>query len=181
MELVPLLPASPTYAEAERLYLEAFPEEERRPAGEWRALMAGDDGAFRALEIREADAFAGFVTYWKLDGFVYIEHFAIDSRLRGGGLGGRVVERLKRTLSPQPLVLEAEHPVTEMAGRRIAFYVRHGFVPMDTPYFQPPYRRGGRWVPLVLMTSHPVFCGQNYEAIRASIYRNVYHVETEKE
>lgn len=70
-----------------QLYLEAFPEEERRPLEKWLKLI-DEEPMFRILTVMKNGNFVGFMTYWTFPDFTYVEHFAIKPSYRGGGLGG---------------------------------------------------------------------------------------------
>jgi hypothetical protein len=77
-----------------------------------------------------------------------------------------------------PIVLEAELPLTEMAGRRVQYYLRNGFGMWSDEYRQPPYRAGDDYVPMCLMVygnaqrNNPT----REEAVR-TIYKEVYGVD----
>lgn len=131
MSTVKLLPAEFAPAHV-RIYEEAFPAEERRPA----ANRHPADPAFRFYNISTKEyPEAGLITTWDFGSFRYVEHFAIDKSLRGSGIGADAIDALGGTV-----LLEVEPPGTgEQALRRIEFYKRHGFHLLDYPYFQPPY------------------------------------------
>ncbi len=163
------------------LYEAAFPPEERRPTAAWQALVKGGDTRFEALAIADAKGDpAGFITTWTLPSARYVEHFAIHSGLRGGGLGGRAFASLReKATTSLPLVLEVEAPVDELTRRRIAFYERHGMhLLRDTTYEQPPYVAGGKALPMCLMaslTEHELGAERIGRIVR-DIYEAVYGV-----
>ncbi len=136
---------------AEALYLASFPPEERRP---WEQIADADTEP-QAYGIYDADnLFAGFITVWNFGGYVYVEHFAVDSTRRGSGIGAAAMASL-RELAGVPVVLEVEPPghPDPMVPRRIAFYKRCGFALLDYDYVQPPYAPGLPSVPLCLMST----------------------------
>lgn len=137
-----------------KLYFESFPPEERR---EWPAverLLAARRGRMAMFEIFLCGRQAGFITWWNMDGFAYVEHFAVDPRYRGGGVGRNAIVSFVAAVG-RPVVLEVEPASTgEMARRRIAFYERCGFTAHPVyEYIQPPYGPGLPPVPLMLMTA----------------------------
>ena len=79
-----------------------------------------------------------------------MEHFAIISAMRGGGLGGEAIRNFVAA-DPMPVILEVEPSGSnDMADRRIAFYERCGFTGhRDFEYIQPPYSPGLPEVPLM--------------------------------
>ncbi len=160
---------------AMQLYEEAFPVSERRTATEW-LKQTERSSLFQPYIIKYAGNFAGIITIWKFEDFVYIEHFATMPHLRGKGLGKRVLAQMRGKFPQLPFCLEAEHPEDKMAQRRIGFYERQGFAVAETPepYIQPPYEKDGEWLPLCLMTTHPQFVKDHFFRIRETLYKIVY-------
>ena len=126
----------------------AFPYEERRDFTDQKNCLK--DSRFNFFEIYDDVNAVGFISLWNLNGFVFIEHLAIDSDKRSGGYGSKTVELVKKTYG-KPLILEAEAPVTEQQIKRIRFYRRHGFKVNHYPYEQPSYH-GGEGVPLLVLS-----------------------------
>lgn len=44
----------------------------------------------------DGETLVGFIGYWDFDDYLYIEHYAINSDLRGGGWGSRILEALAK-------------------------------------------------------------------------------------
>ena len=162
------------YPFMENLLQTAFPLQERRDSEQQRHIT-DENPLFHNALITDGDTPIGLLTYWTFPSFVYIEHFAIDSRLRNGGYGSKALEIFKQRVAA-PIVLEAEEPTDELTRRRIGFYQRQGFIMQEIPYLQPPYRPGDEWFPLKLMVHGAVQMEQEYPLIRDTIYREVYQV-----
>lgn len=161
-----------------KIMASSFPESERRSEAGQRALFA--DGRYKAAVKRGGDGeIVAFVAYWQLDGVTFLEHFAVDGSLRGGGLGGAFLDELIAGLD-LPIVLEVEPPETHIAARRIAFYERHGFIVNDYPYLQPPLGEGRAALPLKVMSYGAALTEAQFERARASIYAAVYRADVEK-
>ncbi|MBE6274506.1 MAG: GNAT family N-acetyltransferase [Bacteroides sp.] len=163
------------YPFMENLLQTAFPLQERRDSEQQRH-NTDENPLFHNALITDDDTPVGLLTYWTFPSFVYIEHFAIDSRLRNGGYGSKALEAFKQRVAA-PIVLEAEEPTDELTRRRISFYQRQGFIMQEIPYLQPPYRPGDEWFPLKLMVHGAVQMEQEYSLIRDTIYREVYQVQ----
>lgn len=159
-------------AELRTLYFDSFPPEERRS---WESIMELTDdrsSPFNMTVILRDGVTAGFITWWRLGGARYVEHFAIIPAMRGGGLGGEAIRNFVAA-DPMPVILEVEPSGSnDMADRRIAFYERCGFTGhRDFKYIQPPYSPGLPEVPLMLMTSDKsVDLGTTAGEIRRRVY-----------
>lgn len=157
------------------LYESAFPANERRPTAQELAL---DDPRFEMRIIRHEGNFAGFITLWHFADFVYVEHFATLPELRGHGLGSRTLQTLRHE-STKPIVLEVELPENDIALRRMAFYRRAGFVEMPQAYRQPPYTPENDGLPLRIMTTANDTSDRFFDAIKGTLYREVYKFSEE--
>lgn len=153
----------------------SFPEEERRETPVQRRML--DGGEIGALIAQNEDGtLAAVLTMWPIQDALFLEHFAVNPALRSQGLGGQILEELKKQ-TDCPLVLEAELPETEWARRRLGFYARHGWVIQeDLPYVQPPYRAGGESVPLHLLCCPAFASREQAERTAREIHRTVYKV-----
>lgn len=150
--------------EIKDLYISSFPEEERREWADIEKRIDCGDPVFSFYVLKHESENVGFITFWRLPGALYCEHFAIFHRFRGKGYGRQVVGKaidMADSVSPSgraAFILEVELPETsDDARRRVAFYERCGMISLDTfPYWQPPYRAGLPEVPMMLMASRPV-------------------------
>lgn len=163
---------TPEFRFVEELLTGAFPKEERRDPADFRTITVHDE-RFHNLLITDEDSLVGFITYWDLGRFCYIEHFAILPAVRNRGYGREVLCWLKNRLCC-PIVLEAECPVEEMACRRIAFYQRQGFLLWQSEYLQPPYRPGDNFFPLRLMVYGALDEAADFSHVKQTIHRVVY-------
>jgi len=163
-----------------QLYIDAFPACERRDVDEWLSYSQPNTGRpFTIYVVEYKGEFAGFITCWDFTTFVYVEHFAVSTNIRGLGIGQQTLALLKQEVNNRPLVLEVEVPEGEMPIRRIRFYERQAFFLSPLPYMQPPYRAGEDWFELRLMTTHPEFLTENFEEVKRTIYQHVYQVKDE--
>lgn len=159
----------------EKLYLESFPIEERRNIKEFRRLISKNED-FTLYIISDNDKKVGFLTFWTLGSFIYIEHFAISSEFRNGGYGKKVMEAfiLENSL---PILLEVELPETDLAKRRIGFYERLGFRLWNIEYKQPPYNDGYNPIPMKLMSYGVFDLQENFQFVRSILYKKVYNID----
>lgn len=153
---------------------EAFPPCEIRTREGQRALLEKPDYRLHVYPDESGEP-AALLTAWEFEDFRYVEHLAVSGRLRGGGLGGRLVADYLKA-DARPVILEVEPPETEMAKRRIGFYQRLGFVLNGYPYEQPPLRETTGWCPLLLMSYPSPLSEEEFEAKKDTLYRRVYGV-----
>ncbi|MBQ8269613.1 MAG: GNAT family N-acetyltransferase [Bacteroidaceae bacterium] len=167
-------PDSTAYRKAEELLTATFPRDEYRDLAEQRANVAGKEN-FHFMQAYCNGEFIGLASYWLLDAFCYIEHLATLPAQRGKGHGKRILEQLQE--EHHRIVLEVEEPIDEITTRRIDFYRRAGFTLCNIPYTQPPYRKGGNSLPMLLMFHGWEADRINYERAKESIYRNIYNLK----
>lgn len=172
MELTRIQTNDKRYIEAEALMESAFPATERRPADQQREYTE-ENMLFHPHIIWDNHAFIGILNYWILNGFVYIEHFAIVPELRKRGYGKRALRCLMADTT-LPIVLEAEPPTDETSKRRIAFYEQQGFTLWEREYIQPPYAPHLPEVPLKLMVHGGLKMETDFDTIKKEIRNHVY-------
>ncbi len=156
----------------QEVYLNSFPPEERRHWNDIVAKAGNDSEPLQFTEIRLFGKIVGLLSWWNFGQWAYLEHFAIDSRMRGSGIGHMALRKWVKNIK-MPSVLEVELPGSNpMAARRISFYERSGFKSHPGfSYVQPPYAPGLPSVPLMLMT-----CGNmpDLKSVAAILHKKVY-------
>lgn len=134
------------------LYESAFPRDERRDFEDFKRFLADPESPFLVYAFFEEDVFAGFASCWRWDDFCYLEHFAVEERMRNGGRGARYLTELVRRMA-LPMIIEVEPPEDDLSRRRIGFYERNGFrLAEGIDYVQPPYSPDRNAMRLMLMT-----------------------------
>lgn len=144
--------AHPLFDASLALYETSFPPNERRTRDDH--LRALQDADFVPLGAVEDGQLLADVFLWKTDGFVYLEHFAVQPELRSHGTGGKILEQLLDT--QQLFLLEIEPPESPLTCRRKRFYERHGLQAQPYAHVQLPFQGGGPILPLVIMANRPV-------------------------
>ena len=150
--------SDPLFAPMFELYHEAFPPSERRTLDDLTRIL-DTEPRFTASALMREGQFAGFFTHWTFDRFVYGEHFAVDSALRGQNLGTETIQAFL-ALHTLPVVLEVEMPDE----------------PDAHPYAQPYYDGSGRMLPMLIMTNDTHFANKNFPLIKKTLYEEVYGV-----
>lgn len=174
LQLLPIRTKDPDYAYCEQLYISAFPPAERRNT-EQQHSVTDNNPRFRFCALRYEHQTVGFLSYWDLDTFIYIEHFAVDVSMRGKSIGSHVLQYLHKHIS-KPVILEVEHPETDIAKRRIRFYERCGYTLWKSDYLQPPYQKGYAPLPLYLMCHGHLTEANDFNMVKETLYKEVYNL-----
>lgn len=153
------------------IYEASFPPTERRSSEQQKEILEYTN--YHVVPIIHEGEEAGFFTYWKLDGFLFGEHLAVDEKYRNSGLGRIFLTSFFETLN-EPFVIEVEKPTTEIADRRIAFYERLGFVLNHYDYEQPSYTGLTEPVPMFIMTYQEAIDESRFNAYKEQLYKTVY-------
>lgn len=164
--------ASPLFVAMCELYQTAFPAVERRSL---QALKQNFELEKRFLVVAflHNGEFAGFFNYWLFANFVYVEHFAVDSNLRGQHIGSKAMQMFLQ-MHNCPIVFEVEMPENHIATRRIAFYERLNCKLLSKQYAQPPYDGAGEFLPMLLMTNNYNYADKHFAEIKTTLYSEVY-------
>ena len=162
------------YAYAEHLLTTSFPLEEYRPLNQWK-ICTDKQPLFYNNVILSDQTPIGIITFWKFSNFYYVEHFAIDEKLRNQGYGQRVLRILEKDYT-KPIILEVEMPTNATAQRRIKFYQNFHFVAWEKEYVQPPYRPNETALPMIIMCRGNLSSHQDFDAVRTKLYQVVYNI-----
>ncbi|MGG1941213.1 GNAT family N-acetyltransferase [Paenibacillus polymyxa] len=150
----------------------SFPASECRTFEAQKALLKHP--SYRIItEKNEQGNIVAFLAGWEFAHFRFVEHIAVDSRIRGGGLGQKLMGRFI-SQSDQPVVLEVEPPVDEWSRRRIGFYERMGFHLNHFEYVQPPLREGQADLRLQIMSYPGALSEQEFTPFKEILYTEVY-------
>ena len=159
----------------EKLYIDSFPIDERRPLSKMIDLIENDDRFDVFIVLNEDKQKVGFITQWNLETVLFLEHFAISSDYRNGGYGKVVLKTLINN-TDLPIVGEIELPeISDMATRRKSFYEKVGFKVWDIEYVQPPLGAGQSSIPMLLITFGSL--NTEIERIKHKLYTEVYCLE----
>lgn len=117
--------------EIKSLYLEAFPQEERRKISEIKENIEKE--ACQIISILYQKTFAGFFILLKNKSATLIDYFAIKEEFRGKNIGSKAIKKLDQgrpiLIEIEPLDKNAEN--NEERIRRKSFYERLGFRSSD--------------------------------------------------
>lgn len=119
--------------EAKKLYIEAFPKEERIP---WWLLMLNSRRKDVDLTAwMDGDTFCGLTASVTVEGLHFLLFFAVAQPLRGKRYGSQILTRLRHTYETVVLNVETLDPTAPnypQREKRFGFYGKNGF--FDTGY-----------------------------------------------
>jgi ribosomal protein S18 acetylase RimI-like enzyme len=150
----------------------SFPRNERKTKEEY--LQQLNEELFE-IELYRDDSkvIDGFITWWQLKNYRFVEHFAVSSKYRNQGLGHTLFSNFMNC-GNDPVALEVELPVNEITKRRITFYEHLGLYLNPYLYFQPSYIVDSENVEMFLMTSNSKLSEDDFEILKMEIYKTVY-------
>ena len=157
-----MFPGSKTYRDVKRLYLSAFPPEERRPlCSLW--LLSAIRPKVSLLAYLDGKNLCGFTLTVDSEKYLYISFIAVNPDLRGKGYGSQMLTQLRQAHPEQALLVEVEAPEEDAANypqrvKRIAFYHKNGFYDLDRTIT-------GRGVAYRLLSTDQTFDRAAYQAI----------------
>lgn len=115
----------------ESIYVEAFPENERKPFS--IILAHNESGAGSVLKIVLDGKICGFFFTFFFRDLAMVDYFAIHKDYRNRGIGELALRLLRKEYCDRKIFLEIEDPDSgEMAARRLGFYRRCGFSQVGT-------------------------------------------------
>ena len=154
------------------IYKEAFPPEQRRSEAQQLEIMKCKEYKLKFHIVM--DELQAFLAFWQFENFVFLEHFAVDKKWRGKGIGRIILEELCMN-HEQPIFLEVERPENEHKIKRIRFYEQLGFVLNDFAYEQPAYTEEGSSIDLAIMSLSQKISKESFAKYKRKIYEKVYH------
>lgn len=157
-----------------QIYEESFPVEERRTLEEQIQLF--DKKIFKMLCYVENETVIAIVFYWTLEQYTFLEHFAIDSTLRGLSYGSKILQEFLKNHS-YDIVLEIEPIVDTMTQKRLRFYERFGFVVNSHTHFQVPFRKDAKQLQLLFLSFKKQLSLDEYNALYQIMQKNLSSVE----
>ena len=152
------------------LMKESFIEDELREVND--AIAIFNDPLYSAHYITYNGEKVGFICLWKINEYIFIDHFAIFKEYRQHGLGSKTLELLKEIYGK--VILEIEYPENgyeEM--KRLSFYLKNGFLINDYKYVLPPFRANGPEIPLLVL-SYPSKIN-DFDSLVKDIYKVAYN------
>ena len=172
--MVKLIDGSEIFSTLMEINSEAFPPAERRSEEKFLRLMKLENFFLEGIEY-EGKTY-GMVAYWIFDDFIFIDYLAMHSSSRGSGLGTKFLSFFKEKFTGKQIILEIEHPETEIQKRRVCFYERNGFHYNDEIFVMPQISGNSNEekVLLNIMSLPHILTKNEYDNVIKTLIENVY-------
>jgi GNAT superfamily N-acetyltransferase len=160
-------PDAPWFVQLDELYESAFPwHEKREPEAKVHALNSPNYvlQAWFDNEPLGDEQFIGLMGAWRFEDYTYIEHLAVNGKLRAQGYGKRM---LSQFLHMQPLtILEIDPLTTEIAHKRLRFYQSLGFHENAFAHRHPAYHADTPDHELIVLSYPQAIRDEQYQTFR---------------
>lgn len=129
-------PRSKDLNKIKKLYIDAFPENERFS---FSMMIKNENGHYETFAFYQDDVFCGFAILLNSLDISHIIYLATLPELRGKGLGAKALGAISRIKSSMRIIVDIErelpgNPENELRRRRKNFYLRNGYRETEVRY-----------------------------------------------
>ncbi len=129
-------PRSKDLNKIKKLYIDAFPENERFS---FSMMIKNENGHYETFAFYQDDVFCGFAILLNSLDISHIIYLATIPELRGKGLGAKALGAISRIKSSMRIIVDIErelpgNPENELRRRRKNFYLRNGYRETEVRY-----------------------------------------------
>ncbi len=159
------------FDEVYKILKDSFPPDELRSKQGQLALLERTD--YKLFGTFLQSKLIAVMAVYELDGFVFLEHFAVSKKARGTGVGSVMLRELRQAYNC-PICFEVELPTDEETARRIEFYRHRGFYLNGFHYIMPALEADKNPIPMLLMRNRAPMQKSEFLQYKEKIYRDVY-------
>ncbi|MDL2215317.1 GNAT family N-acetyltransferase [Dysgonomonas sp. OttesenSCG-928-M03] len=124
------------YTDFEKIYSVSFPVYEQRNFDQQVEAFA--DEHYHLYCIISNEQISSFVAFWDFGRYVYVEHMAVNGKLRGQHIGTDTLRLFMEEIG-KSVVLEIDPVEDGTSAKRLRFYEKLGFVMNPFVHFHPAY------------------------------------------
>ena len=161
------------FKKAWQIYEDSFPEEEKRTLTEHIKLF--DKKSFKMLCYVEDEITLAILFYWHIGSYTYLEHFAVNSILRGRSYGSRILQEFIN--NHQNIILEIEPIVDKLTQKRLDFYERFDFKVNQHTHFQVPFRKNAQELQLIFLSHKKALPDDKYKTLYQMMLQEMEYEE----
>lgn len=162
------------YKAFEELYSVSFPVFEQRT--ETQQEYAFSRNNYHLIGWHSEGHLIGFISYWEFKEYLYIEHFAVNTGIRGKGYGTKILNAFIESI-PKIVLLEIDPITDEISKARLRFYERCGFYKNPHSHKHPAYRDEYQSHSLIILTTKRVISEQEYLDFSNDLNKCVMNLE----
>lgn len=151
----------------------SFPENERRDYSSQKNLL--DNSNYKPLVFKENGEILAIMATWEFEDFIFIEHLAVDAKLRGKGIGTELIKNYLNKCKKN-IFLEVEPPSCDVSKKRILFYEKLNFYLNDFYYLQQPLNPNDNPLELKIMSYSKHISEKEFAKYKKVIYKEIYNV-----
>ncbi len=157
------------FRKAWELYENSFPSEEKRTINE-QYIILEKENYFAKVFIKDEDI-VGILFFWDFIHHTFIEHFAINSILRGQSYGSKILEDFLSKY--KNCVLEIELIKDEITKKRFDFYNRFDFQINEHKHYQVPFRKNSKKLELLLLSHKNKLTKNEYQKLSTKMINSL--------
>ena len=119
------------WTKVEKIYIDAFPEEERQTCETIKNRI--ESNQIKLFVVNYNQTIIGFALVWEISLLTthYIEYLAIAKEYRSNGIGEFILSSIKQNIGKEKLIVEMEDPAIDLTDidkiRRFKFYQKNNF------------------------------------------------------
>lgn len=148
------------------LYDVSFPIFEQRTEVQQNIAFCKEN--YHLIAYIDENDFVGFISYWDFESYVYIEHFAVNSDIRGKGYGSKILNLFIESVN-KIVLLEIDPIVDEVSAARMRFYKRNGFYENIHNHVHPAYREAFDAHHLIVMSTERIISDEEYLRFKSDL------------
>jgi len=153
-------------------YSSSFPNYEKRLLSSHKKAL--EDSRFYANSVYDNDDYIGFIFFWTIDSYIFIEHFAIEENFRNNSYGSKIIKKLIEDYKEHTLLLEIDPPEDDISIRRLGFYNRLGFKNNDIIHSIPSFQKKLGKYTLNLLSHGRLITQDEYSLFYDSLMTSVF-------
>lgn len=126
------------YKDFEEIYSKSFPVYEQRSCEQQLYAFSNERYNLFCLINEDENILNSFVSFWEFDEYVYVEHLAVNERLRGNNIGTATLKLFNDEVR-KTVILEIDPVIDEVSAKRLQFYQKLGFELNLYKHYHPAY------------------------------------------
>lgn len=144
------------WEKVEKIYIDAFPVDERQMCDTIRYRLVSDQ--IKLFVVDSHQSLVGFALVWVIKHIPahYIEYLAIMKEYRSKGIGEFIISSIKKSIGNENLIVEIEDPAIDVTDidktRRYQFYQKNHFELINNiNYKMPALNTENKAIPMLLL------------------------------